>query len=484
MAPTERPRLHRFCPYRLGVMTGERRTGGSVPLDKAALFELVVDSATDFAIYTTDEVGLVTSWNEGARRLFGFLDGDIMGKSSDVLFTPEDQRDGIPERERREALASGRSEDERSHQRNDGSQFWASGLLMPLNSGDGFLKIARDRTEQHRAEERLRENEERFRILATSIPQLVFRTRPSGERTWPSPQWIEFTGLSLDNSLGLGWLDAVHAEDRAGTLAAWTEALKTGEYYSEQRVWGAAQGEYRWHQTRARPVPGSEQDWVGTMTDIHDLRGLQDRQQVLLAELQHRTRNLLAVVQAIATQTRRKSPTMEAFGEEFESRLRALSRVQSLLALSDHRDIALRSLVETELAAHADGLMETDRVVLEGPEVSLPASSGQTLALALHELATNALKYGALAQASGRLTVAWRVQNEGSQASVRLEWRETGVAMPEEARPAREGYGTELIERALPYQLKAQTRLDFGPDGVRCVIAVPVGNAEARGGDD
>jgi two-component sensor histidine kinase len=210
------------------------------------------------------------------------------------------------------------------------------------------------------------------------------------------------------------------------------------------------------------------------MTDIHDLRGLKDRQQVLLAELQHRTRNLLAVVQAIANQTLRKSDTLQVFGTEFEGRLGALSRVQSLLARVDQEEIDLGGLVRAELQAHGDGALETGKVTMVGPPVSLPANSAQALGLAVHELATNAVKYGALTQADGTLSIRWDVAKAGNESLVQLEWRERGVRMPREGTPRRKGYGTELIQRALPYQLKAKTQLEFAEDGVRCTITVPV----------
>jgi len=419
---------------------------------KAELFELIVESSRDFAIYTTDIKGTATSWNIGAERLFGYREEEIVGHSGDVIFIPEDREAGAADEERRVATADGRALDERWHQRKDGSRFWASGLLMPLKTGEGFVKITRDRSEQHAAEQKLRENEQRFRVLATSIPQLVFRTRPDGDRTWGSPQWVDFTGLDQEHSLGHGWMDAIHPDDRQVTQDSWREARARREYYVEHRVWSRANGEYRWHQTRARPtdVPEFEGDWVGTMTDIHDLRGLQDRQQVLMAELQHRTRNLLAVVQAIATQTLRKSGSMEAFGDEFESRLRALSRVQSLLARADHQDIDLQTLLTAELAAHGDGGLETDKINIEGPKVPLPPTSAQALGLGIHELATNALKYGALAQPAGKLSVTWTVAMDGPQALVTLDWRESGVPMPKADGPRRKGYGSELIERACP----------------------------------
>jgi PAS domain S-box-containing protein len=444
---------------------------GTTPSD---LFEVIVESSADIAIFTIDREGLVTSWNIGAERLFGYASAEILGTTSDITFTPEDRLSGAPSHERHQAGSTGRAQDDRWHVRGDGTRFWASGLLMPLKAADGFVKITRDLTEQRAADELLKENEERFRVLATNIPQLVFRTRSTGDRTWASPQWIDFTGLGYDDSVRFGWLDAIHPEDRDATLAAWDEAHKRGEYYAEHRVWRASAGAYRWHQTRARPVSGSDDDWVGTMTDIDDLRGLQARQQVLVAELQHRTRNLLAVVQAIAIQTVRKSDSMEAFSAEFQGRLRALSRVQSLLARSDHQDIDLRSLVENELMAHGDSEGNTDRVTIDGPPVALPASSAQALGLALHELATNALKYGALAQPQAKLDVTWTRTQEDGQPSVELEWREHGVEMVGTFPPARRGYGSELIERALPYQLKAKTKLEFRDDGVHCAIAAPI----------
>ncbi len=441
------------------------------------LLELIIDSATDFAIYTTDLRGIATSWNAGAERLFGFTAAEIVGHSGDAIFTPEDRARGIPDDERRNVDDHGRALDERWHQRRDGSRFWASGLLMPLRDGTGYVKIARDRTEQYEAERREREQDERFRLLATSVPQLVFTTFPDGERTWPSPQWIEFTGVGFEDSLGQGWLEAIHPDDRPHTRAAWDAATATGEYYVEHRVWHAGGEEYRWHQTRAHPLnsPSSPAEWIGTMTDIHDLRTLKDRQEVLLAELQHRTRNLLGVVQALARQTIKKSHgSLTAFRDAFEERLGALSRVQSVLAELNYRDVSLRALIDAELVAHGDGATHTDKISIDGPDVTLPPTAAQALALGIHELATNAVKYGALAQADGKLAVTWSVSAQGRDDVAVIDWRESGVAMPEHAPDSRRGYGTELITRALPYQLKARTELSFGSDGVHCTIAVPI----------
>ncbi len=452
--------------------------------DRREMFEHIVESATTLAIFTMDADGIVTSWNVGAERLLGYAEAEIIGRSADAIFTDEDRAAGKPEAELAGARAAGRSDDERWHVRRDGTRFWASGQMIRLRNRKGFVKVLSDLTERHDAEEKLRQNEELFRVLATNVPQLVFRSQASGSRTWGSPQWIEFTGLDMEHSVRFGWLDAVHPDDVEATRQAWAAAMAGGDYFVEHRIFCAASRDYRWHQTRARVVgeqaAGPTRDMVGTSTDIHDLRTLQDRQRVLLAELQHRTRNLLAVVRSIAGQTMRSSGSLDEFEVEFSERLSALGRVQSLLARADHQAIDLRALVEAELDAHGDGRQVADKVLIEGPAVAVMASAAQALTLALHELATNAVKYGALGQPAGRLAITWR--REPAPASrIVLDWVESGVALAFAGSPPRRGYGSELIERALPYQLHAETRLTFGDDGLRCRIAVPMATAVASG---
>ena len=445
-------------------------------INREELFEQLVESVTGFAIVTTDGEGLVTSWNPGGERLIGFSESEIIGRTADVIFVDEDRANGMPELERATALRCGRAEDERWHRRKDGTLFWGSGLMMPLRGGDGFVKIMRDRTGQHLADARLAASEERFRTLAVNIPQLVFRSHSSGARSWGSPQWQVYTGLSDAQSGEFGWLEAIHPDDRELTIKGWSAARATQSYAVEHRIRRYEDGAYRWYQTRALPVSstgGGGEEWVGTSTDIHELRGLQSRQQVLLAELQHRTRNLLALVQAMARRTLRGAGSFKEFAEMYESRLAALSRVQSVIASTGDDTVNLRLLVEAELEAHQGDA--SDRISVAGPDIEIPTSSAQTLALAIYELATNAVKHGSIGQPQGRLAVTWRLETGGVQPGrLVLEWRERGVAMPDAASPRRKGYGSELIEKALPYQLSAETSIDFGADGVHCTIAVPI----------
>src|SRR4051812_27088871 len=112
---------------------GDKRGSVDPECTKAQLFELMIESITDFAIFTTDPIGTTTSWNIGAERLFGFGESEIVGLTADVIFTAEDRQKGVPDQERSLAQREGRANDERWHQRKDGSRFWASGLMMPLN---------------------------------------------------------------------------------------------------------------------------------------------------------------------------------------------------------------------------------------------------------------------------------------------------------------------------------------------------------------
>ncbi|XYD09046.1 CheR family methyltransferase [Methylobacterium sp. NMS12] len=355
--------------------------------------------------------------------------------------------------------------------------------VLPYRSVDNFIAgvviTFVDITERKRAEEHQRASERRLVALVEGIPQLVWRAGEDGRWTWASPQWAAYTGQSESQSRNHGWLDALHPDDRALAAEAWREAARTGLLQMEGRLRNAVDGGYRWFQTRAMPVRGERGEvveWLGTSTDIDDLRRMQEQQHVLVAELQHRTRNLLGVVHSIAQQTLAASDTLEAFGSAFNERLAALSRVQGLLSRAGDEPILLGSLIRNELDALAASTMQ-DRVVLDGPDVRIRKAAVQTFALALHELATNARKYGALANSHGQLTVTWWThESDGQGPRLTLEWVETGIDGQHMTggTALRNGYGRELIEKALPYALDATTRYELGEAEVRCLIELPL----------
>jgi PAS domain S-box-containing protein len=328
------------------------------------------------------------------------------------------------------------------------------------------------RVEHARAEMRLRASEEQQRLTIELVPAMLWWTDPAGEEATTNKRWQAYTGQEDPEIQAYGWLDAIHPDDLDATQAAFEQAFATGEPLERQHRVHQADHGYRWHLVRQVPVrdeSGTIVRWFGAAVDVHELHELQVHQEVLVAELQHRTRNLLAIVDALAAETLEPGPGLV----EYCDRLAALGRVQGLLSRGRDWSVSLAELLHAEL--HALGAASADRVRVEGPAVGLPGEVAQSMAMVLHELATNALKHGALAQPTGQLNVSWTVsaKHDGDVQQLRLFWRERGVQLPAEASTHR-GYGRELIEQAIPYQLRGETRLQFTPDGVHCTVVVPL----------
>lgn len=369
----------------------------------------------------------------------------------------------------------------------DGETRWVRDTVFPLFDAAGQVEriggIGQDITKLKRAEAEAAESARRFRSLAEGIPQLVWRAAPDGLWTWASPQWSVHTGQGDKDSLGWGWLTSVHPEDRDLARHAWAGARSAGHFQASYRIRDAQTGTYRWFQTRAVPVhaaDGTVTEWLGTSTDVQDLRAMQERLNVLVAELQHRTRNLMAVISVVMDRTLASTDTLEDFRAQIRSRLGAISRASSLLSrLEWDERITFDELLRTELLGHGiEAAGSPDQITLDGPkDVRLRSSTLQTLALALHELTTNALKYGALSVPQGRLSVRWAVQtSDGGDRMLHVDWSETspGARTPKNMGGDSDGFGRELIERALPYQFNALTSYRLSPEGLECSISLPI----------
>ncbi|MBB3805504.1 two-component system CheB/CheR fusion protein [Xanthomonas arboricola] len=354
--------------------------------------------------------------------------------------------------------------------------------VLPYRTVDNFIGGAvltfMDVTPLTRAERALRGSEQRLRTLMEGIPQLVWRSLDGGHWTWSSPQWSSYTGQSDAESLELGWLQAVHPDERELTMNAWHASARTGGLDVEHRLFNAAERGYRWFHTRSAAVRderGQVLEWLGTSTESDNLRRLQEQQRVLVTELQHRTRNLITVVQSVAKQTMQSSHDMQDFAAKFEDRLSALSRVQGLLSQSDNEPTTIGALLRMELDA-LGAAPDQHRIIVDGPDVALRKSTVQTLALALHELATNALKYGALAVDTGTLMIRWEVvTTDDIPARLVLRWIEEGANQQlHDDRDEAGGFGRRLIEKALPYSHGAQTRYELSDTRLECEIQLPL----------
>jgi len=459
------------------VETTGRRSAELQQQQSEGRFRLIVENARDHAIFTTDVQGLVTDWHGGAKEIFGYEAKEILGRDSAILFTPEDRKGEAPREELEDAARDGRAPDVRWHLRKDGSRVFIEGSVSALRGPggelQGFLKIGQDVTARRQAERELQQSRRDMQALIEGIPQLVWRADSAGDWLWASPQWTRFTGLSNEVSRGGGWLQAVHPDDQETARTAWRRAMEKRSFSAEYRLCEAHSGRFRWFSTRAMPTfleDGQIGEWFGTSTDIDDLRKLEQNQRIMLGELQHRVRNTLAVIRSIVRRTAETSETVEDYAMHLEGRIDAFSRVQSALTRNPTEGVSLLELVAEELIAAS--AREGEDFVIDGPEIWLPPHIAATFGLALHELVTNALKYGSLANSGGQVHASWTIEKTGRCRTLQFEWKESGVANVES--PARYGFGSELLSKTLKYQLGAETTLDLSPDGLHCRIDLPL----------
>jgi PAS domain S-box-containing protein len=217
----------------------------------------------------------------------------------------------------------------------------------------------------------------------------------------------------------------------------------------------------------------TREEGVAFLVDLTEQKEAEKRLKLMVDELNHRVKNTLATVLAISAQSLRTAPSLEAFRQAFQGRLMALSKTHNLLNQTCWTDVGLRDLVEQALGAYAD--RGDDRVLVEGEDVRVGPVAAVTLGLALHELATNAAKYGSLSVPTGQVQVTWR---RGERGRLRLDWEEFGgpVVQP----PSQRGFGSELIQKVLASELRGEASLEFPPQGVRCTMTMALDRVSAH----
>ena len=299
-------------------------------------------------------------------------------------------------------------------------------------------------------------------------PPLFWRSDASGGWTWSCENWSAFTGLSEAASRGDGWLEVVHPVDRSAASARWVVNGENGGRRAPFRLRHATDDVYRQVLPRAAHALGADgvlHEWMGVL-----LVGVPAGSLRWVDDVQHHMRNALAVIRSVARRTARTSDTVEHYAAHFEGRLDAFARVQDALIRSPDGGVDLESLIREELVAHRVG--DADLGV-EGPHLRLKGRTADALILVLHELVINAVKFGALTSPEGKVSIAWTIDRAAAPPVLQFQWRETGVRVAGPA-PRRRGFGTEVIERSLPYELNATTRLEFLPGAVQCTIALPL----------
>jgi PAS domain S-box-containing protein len=439
----------------------------------------IVESSDDAIVSKTLD-GIITSWNPAAERLFGYPAEEAVGRPISMLAPPgrADEMAAILERIRRGEKVQ---HFETVRRRKDGSLVDISLTVSPIRDQRGRIvgasKIARDTTERRRSEQALVASEERFRNLANTVPDIVWTADPSGRLTFVNERWLHFSGATPTQD-ALGWPQPVlHPDDRERCLEHWHRALREETRYELEARIRRYDGEYRWFLIRAVPVRdagGRITAWFGSTTDIHDRRQAEEHQRILAAELSHRVKNTLAVVQVLAERSGSNATSVEDCLEAFRGRLQALSGAHNALLAGDWKGASLAHLMRTALEPY---LRDGDRVRLDVGDLELGSEAALTLALGLHELATNAAKYGALSTPTGKISLTAHVHPGERGDELRIVWQEDGG--PAVAPPAVAGFGTTMLTQAIAYQHDGRAELDWRHEGLICRLAFPLAGSAA-----
>jgi two-component system CheB/CheR fusion protein len=349
--------------------------------------------------------------------------------------------------------------------------------VLPYRSLDNFIAgtviTFSDISDVVRAQLALGQSEARYRMVVESATDYAIITMDAERRiTGWNPGAVNIFGWSEGDMTGKQADLIFTPEDREE---------RAPEAEAETAVQHGRAADNRWHMRRdgsrfwgagvMMPLKDTEQGFVKILHDRTQERENDERQKLLMAELQHRVKNILAVIRSIASRTLETTEDLDDFSAHFDGRLRALARTQNVLTRTTTGRIDLDELVREELLTHAP--QEPSQIEIAGPDITLKDRAAEIFALALHELATNAVKYGALSQPKGHISVTWRTLKAAAGDRLSLEWRESGVPALDPS-PTRHGFGRDLIERGLPYELGAATSLEFLPGGIRCTIELPL----------
>jgi PAS domain S-box-containing protein len=461
------------------------QTYGVPPTESQAIASAAVAAAYD-AIITIDHRGIVVEWNSAAEHVFGYARSEAIGQEMASLIIPpklrEAHRLGMMHYLANSAGPILRRLVELPALRADGTEFSVDLFITPIATEGRplFTGFARDATERKAVETAVKKNEERLRLALDASGAGVWSWDQATGLITADEAYRAMYGLAPGETLDYAtWEARLHPDDRAPLKRQVEECLNAGSQWLEEfrivhpqlgKRWLAGLGRV------LRDAGGRVSGMTGINLDITARKMAEEAvsaseaqakktQSLLMDELNHRVKNTLVTVQAMAEQTWRKSRDPAHFIESFRGRLQALSRAHDLLMRRSWTSIDLESLIREQLLV---GPGQDAPMTCSGPDMQLKPREAVHLGLVLHELGTNARKYGALKVPEGRLSVTWHLTGH----YLEITWAESGG--PTVSPPTRQGFGTLLIERGLKDSLGGEARITFAPTGVTCDMRLPL----------
>lgn len=350
-------------------------------------------------------------------------------------------------------------------------KYWNVTLAVVPGAEPRYVVVSRDVTEERAFEAEQLFQFDRLRAIAGSNPDVMWDLDVVHDAIWFSEGAQTLLGYAAgEMGPGRSWSqDNIHPEDRARVVAGIDAALADGstEWQDEFRF-RTASGKYLDVLDRGaiiRDLDGKPIRFVGVMQDITSRNATAAMHKLVAGELAHRANNIIAVVAGLFQQTLRRSSDLKELGQAFGGRLTALAAANSAILRGAGSGAELHALMRAQLSAY----LATGRLLLRGPDVTVPGEIAQALALTVNELATNALKYGALSNSAGVVTLSWTLEDAAAARTLTLNWAESGGPMVRP--PERMGLGSTLIERGIP---RAVVTRDFAAAGFNCSIKVPL----------
>lgn len=433
----------------------------------------LASDAAGFGVHDLDVATQRGSWSPELRRIVGVeTPGEISFETTLATLHPGDRARAKAEMEA-VMRRPGPYEIECRILRPDGTERWA------LDRGEAFGpvdpvtgRVARvvgtliDITERKKSELALRESEARLNLALNASATGVWDWDLQSDAVNWSPEAYAIHALKSFEGTGAAFFRLVHPDDAVRVRATVEAAIAERKIYEAEFRIVRPDGTQRWVSNLGRvfyAVDGKPERVLGTITDITDRKQAEERSRLLARELDHRARNVLTLVQSIVRIT--EADDVEELKRVLSGRFTALTRAHALLSQGRWNAANVRRLVLEELEPYRAA--DPGRVRIEGADIHLSFDAAQTFAMAVHELATNSAKYGALSAASGRLEIAW----SGADDEIVFRWMETGG--PPVKPPTRQGFGSAMIQQSIEYQLQGDVRLDWRPEGLCCTIRLP-----------